>query len=363
MTLVRIPIACELFKQWQRARGGREDAAIRPFSRGWEDLLEDGGIVSAVERGDAERDVRTLQGEGWLELKSVRGRPHFIARVVIPLDQEGRWKAAFGFTPPSDEEGRRIREYSWQPPLAFLREARIGLPFEDLRRLDEFLANDGSACVQVPIKERSLQIFGDEKRLDMLADSVLFREGRLSLAQLGYEVVAEPLGWKRGPTAANTGPVIVLENAATWHSYDRWNQASPQFSGVIYGGGNRFVEAVGFLNEIFRELGGPRRVLYFGDLDSAGLRIPRRASERALRLSLPQIEPHVWSYQALLRFNAADAVVEEDDDVSDADLAWIGDLAESIRPLLASGRRLPQEHIGWEYLRRVSGLFPSNGPS
>ena len=103
-------------------------------------------------------------------------------------------------------------------------------------------------------------------------------------------------------------------------------------------------------------------MLYFGDLDSAGLRIPRRASERAQRLGLPQIEPHVWSYHALLRFNAADAGVE-DDDVSDADLAWIGDLAESVRPLLASGRRLAQEHIGWEYLCRVSCLFPSDGPS
>ncbi len=354
MNLVRVPIACELFKQWQRTRGGREDAAIRPFSRGWEDLLEDAGIVSAVDRGDAERDGRTLQSEGWLELKSVRGRPHFIARAVIPLEQEGRWKAAFGFTPPSDEEARRIREHPWQPALAFLREARVGLPYEDLRRLDAFLASDGSAGVRVPIKERSLQIFGDEKRLDMLADSVLFREGRLSLSQLGCEIVAEPLGWKRGPVAANTGAVIVLENAATWHSYDRWNRASPQFSAVVYGGGNRFVDAVGFLNEIFRELGGPRRVFYFGDLDSAGLRIARRASERAQRLGLPPIEPHVWSYRELLKFNSADAVVEEDDVLSDADLAWIGDLVESVRPLLASRRRLAQEHIGWEYLFRVT---------
>ncbi len=354
MNLVRVPIACELFKQWQGARGGREDAAIRPFSRGWEDLLEDAGIVSAVDRGDAERDVRTLQGEGWLEVKPVRGRPHFIARVVIPLELEGRWRTAFGFIPPSDEEGKRVREYPWQPALAFLREARVGLPFEDLRRLDAFLADDGSARIGVPIKERSLQIFGDEKRLDMLADSVLFREGRLSLAQLGCEVVAEPLGWKRGPVAVNTGPVIVLENAATWHSYDRWNQALPQFSAVVYGGGNRFADAVGFLSEIFRELGGPRRVVYFGDLDSAGLRIPRRASERAQGLGLPPIEPHFWSYRELLKFNATDAVMEEDNVVSDTDLAWIGDLAESIRPLLASGRRLAQEHIGWECLCRVS---------
>src|SRR5258708_10895740 len=99
-----LPSARELFAQWQRARGGRTDPASRPFSRSWEDLLEDARLVSATERSEAERDARTLERGGWVELKPLRYRPHAIDRIVIPLGAEARWREAFGFVPPSDGE-------------------------------------------------------------------------------------------------------------------------------------------------------------------------------------------------------------------------------------------------------------------
>src|SRR5439155_23163063 len=92
-----LPSARELFTQWQRARGGRTDPASRPFSRNWENLLEDARLVSATERGEAERDARTLETDRWIELKAVRYKPHLIDRVVIPLAAEARWREAFGF--------------------------------------------------------------------------------------------------------------------------------------------------------------------------------------------------------------------------------------------------------------------------
>src|SRR3954470_17290243 len=96
----RSPVACELFAQWQRARGGRLDLAQRPFSRRWEDLLEDSGLVTATERADAERDARALEADGWVELKPVRYRPHLLDRVVMPLTAEAKWREAFGFVLP-----------------------------------------------------------------------------------------------------------------------------------------------------------------------------------------------------------------------------------------------------------------------
>ncbi len=177
------PIARELFIQWQRARGGRAEPASRPFSRGWEGLLEDARLVSAAERSEAERDAGGLETDGWIELKAVRYKPHLIDRVVIPLGTEPRWREAFGFLPPSDEETRQIREFPWEPELSFLREARLNLSFAELQQVNRFLKDRGRADVIVPIKERSLQIFGDEKRLDMILASALFRPGRLNLAR------------------------------------------------------------------------------------------------------------------------------------------------------------------------------------
>jgi len=352
-----LPCAREFFAQWQHARGGRAEPASRPFSRGWEDLLEDARLVSATERSEAERDARTLATGGWVELRTVRYKPHLIDRISIPLPAEARWCQAFGFVPPSEEETRRIREFLWEPELSFLSNARLNLSFAELRQLNEFLKGPARKAIMVPIKERSLQIFGDEKRLDLLLASALFRPGRLDLAKhLRCEIVGVPLAWKRGPTAANAQPLLAIENAATWHSYCRWNAEKGLFSAVIYGDGNRFMDGIACLEDLFDELGSVRRVCYFGDLDPQGLIIPQEASKRAQGLGLPSIEPHLWSYQHLLTFGTKGGQPWEGEPPAPVLCNWLGALAEPTRQLFAGGHRLAQEHIGWEFLRPRTGI-------
>lgn len=344
-----LSIARELFSQWRKARGERTELASRPFSRDWEQLLEAAGQLAAAERSEAERDIRDLHAAGWLEARPVRYRPHLLDRIVIPFAAEARWRAAFGFTPPSDEEARLIRDFAWCAELAFVRDARVSLPFEDLRRLHDFFASGSPVRRLVPIKERSLQIFGDEKRLDLVAATVLFREDRLTLDHLRCFVVAEPLGWRRGPHSA--GPVLVLENAATWDSFCRWNDRTGQFSAVVYGGGNRFSDSVGFLAEIFREIGGVRSIRYFGDLDAAGLRIPQRASVRADRAGLPGVVAYHACYRWLLRVAAEKSIpAAADDVVRRHECDWLGENADGAWAVLSRGHRLAQEHLNAEVL-------------
>ena len=348
------PVARELFAQWHRARGGRREAAGRPFTRGFEDLLGDAALLSATERADAEADLRQLAADGWLEVRPVRLRPHLLDRVLLPTAAEPRWRDAFGVAAPTDEELRRWREFPWVPDLAFAADGGLNLPFEDLVRLHEFLHPGAPNRPVVPIKERSLQIFGREKRLDELADSLLFRPGRLELrTHLRCEPVGVPLAWRRGPAAAADQPILVVENAATWHSYTRWNALRSGFSAVAYGDGNRFVDSVTDLAEIFREVGDVRPVFYFGDLDAAGLRIPQAAAQRALAAGLPAVLPHLWSYHQLLTFAPGRGQPGEPapaPETADSLCAWLGDLAAPARALLARGERLAQEHLGWEFL-------------
>jgi hypothetical protein len=352
MNVSTLPIACELFAQWQRARGNRIELSSRPFSRDWEELLEDAELISATERNEAERDARALAVDGWIDLKPVQYRPHLLARIQIPLEAEERWRNAFGFMPPSDEEARRIREFSWCQKLAFLHENRVSIPFAELQQLDAFLKQNEGVRDRVPIKERSLEIFLNEKRLDVLANSALFRPDRLHLERdLCCEGVGEPLPWKRGPREAAKQPVIVLENAATWHSYSRWNGERKLFSAVIYGCGNRFVDGVRYLEDIFTELDGVRRIFYFGDLDPQGLLIPQEALNRAQSFGLPTIEPHLWSYRKLL-FLGSGREQSWDSDIGPATACdWLADCAEPVRQLFASGKRIAQECLGWDFLR------------
>lgn len=348
-----IPFARALFAQWCRARGTSLEPRSRPFTRGWEALLEEAGIVSSLDRGEAVRDAQALAAGGWVELRTARYRPRQVERIAIPLAAEPRWREAFGFVPDTDDEAARIRAYPWGARLGFLREMRVGLAFEDLQRIDAFLLEDGPARPLVPIKERSLGLFGDEKRLDALLGSALFAPGRLTLADLRCFLASEPLAWVRGPAAAASGPVLVLENAATWHSYVRWNRGAPRFSAVVYGGGNRFADGVSFLEESFRELGGARRVWYFGDLDPQGLRIPQWASVTASAIGLPGIEPHLWSYERLLALGVGrEQPCEDDTPVAELErlAAWLGELAAPALAVLTTGHRLAQEHVGWEQL-------------
>ncbi len=350
MDLTRIPVARELFAQWRKARGNRTEATSRPFSRDWEKILADAGLHSGIEQEEAGRDAQALAMAGWLQLQPVKYYPQRIARVLIPLDQEARWKEAFGFVLVSNEDLERFRTWVWEPELSFCVRARLAVTFDEVHRIDVFLKGGGRSRLLVPIKERSLDIFGDEKRLDELyRGSALFDENRLNLACLRCFVVPEPLAWVRGSDSAK--PIIVLENVATWDSYRRWNEKHSLFGAVVYGGGDRFREGVLYLATVFAELGGHREVFYFGDLDGAGLRIPRCASDRAVAAGLPPVQPHWWSYRELLRLSpVAPAESDENTDDVDRDCAWLRDLAEPASTIIRAGQRLAQEHIGWEFL-------------
>lgn len=259
-----------------------------------------------------------------------------------------------------------LRAIPWCPELRFLATTRVFVPVGDLLKLQEFFAHGGRERPLVPIKERSLDVFGDEKRLDHLVrGSALFGDGRLAPHTLRCFIVPEPLPWKRGPAKAASRPIIVLENAATWHSYGRANSERGLFSAVVYGCGNRFVDGVRYLAEIFAELGGSRRVLYFGDLDPQGLLIPQEASWRAQAIGLPTVDPHLWSYRQLLRLGQGRWQPSEGEPPSGAPCDWLGELTESVRQMFAAGKRLAQEYVGWEHLRRCgpddlldSGLTP-----
>lgn len=322
-----------------------------PYSRDWEQLLEDAGLVSADLRSEAERDARLLAAVGLLRLKSPQYRPILVQRVLIPVEAELRIAALFGDPVEPDQPGPDMSAMPWEPEFAFVRDTRTGLSLDDLVRMNRFLAEGGRSRPMVPIKERSVQIFGDEKRLDALLVAAPFRTGRISPATLRCTQVFEPFGWRRGPNPE--GPVLVLENAATWDSYGRWNEQARQFSAVVYGKGLVFAEAAGRLVDVFQEIGGARPVEYFGDLDPPGLEIPCRASRKLQALGYAGVAPHLGSYRWLLEVGTGCEGVWEGDAVSEEGLHWVGELADPVRLLFRRGQRLAQEHVGWELLSQT----------
>src|SRR5438105_1999563 len=83
-------------------------------------------------------------------------------------------------------------------------------------RADASLRDQGTEATIVPTGERSLDLFGDEKRLDVLRrNRRLFAPGRLSLEMLRARLFAPPFAYRR---IGQGGVALVLENVATYHS-------------------------------------------------------------------------------------------------------------------------------------------------
>jgi len=238
--------------------------------------------------------------------------------------------------------------YPWRPELAFA--ATLSLEeraFESLRLVNGWLRDCPGPHRTVPARERSLEVFGDEKALDRIARTRLFGPGRLSYTLLSCEPLSPPFIW-RGVGEGDA--LLAVENYDTFHSLCRvLAERDTPVGAVAYGAGIAFARSVPHAAELGRPV---RRILYFGDLDAPGLRIPLRAGRRAVRSGLPAVEPAARLYRLLLdrgrpapyRHRPGEAEVR-------SLVRWLPrDLRERTAGILLSGRRVAQEWVGLEVL-------------
>lgn len=236
-------------------------------------------------------------------------------------------------------------EFPWRPELAWAHDLRLtATEFATLRAVQTFVRDRGDARI-VPHRERSLELFGDEKRLDRLVRSRLFDAGRLTLATLRTEWVPPPISL----SARGTGTtVVVAENAATFHSLAATAQS--RLLAVAYGAGTSFAQSVAGI----AAAGPVKRILYIGDLDAEGVAIPQRALATAARFGLPAPEPALGLWAALCA--EADRVGHKaapvPSDVAAELCGWFGntEVAKDVQRLLEAGVRVAQEVLGLDWL-------------
>jgi len=349
----RLPVLAAAVRRWWAARGGAEPGYFKlSYSCDWEDLLSQAGLISAELRREADRDARRLEEAGLLKLKLVKYRPYEIERLTIPFVAEPRLQHLFAHelpvpTPTTPD----LSKIDWSPELCFLPKIRTSVPLDDLLKMDQFFKRGGRNRELIPIKERSLEIFGDEKRLDALRVTALFRAEQLNLELLRCFTVPLPFGWKRGPNPS--GAILVIENAATWDSYCRWNTVVRRYSAVVFGNGYQFSDSTSSMTTIFAELGGSRSVLYFGDLDPTGVWIPQQASKWMQENGHASIQADLPSYAWLLQLGRkkAQSRKEGSEDAQPVNLSWLGLHAEAVAALFSANHRLAQEYVTWDFLR------------
>lgn len=244
------------------------------------------------------------------------------------------------------------RTIPWPPELArIVDEPRLSADHLDaLLLIKRFLAEGGREREPVPLRERSAELLGDEKRLEKLLDTALFRRVGVTADLLRAFTVPVPIVWERGPEHPEADHLLVLENLHTYDSFRRWNARVGAHHGVVYGAGKSFAGMLDDLARIALDLGATT-IHYFGDLDVEGLRIPSSAAF-ALRHRGIELIPATRWYEHLLTDGEGHDGPAPDPLTDPRVLTW---LPEHLRPpvhaLLAAQRRLPQERVGWDLLR------------
>lgn len=230
----------------------------------------------------------------------------------------------------------------WRPELAFA--TSLGPVWQaELLAVQDWLRNGGTTAVSVALRERSVQIFGDEKRLDSLLGSQLFAAGRLTLELLRCYLPSVPIYVVSLSRDGSKRSLLVVENHTTFDSLCRWNEKSRRYSAVAFGAGAAFIAACESLRPHLSAPGCSGQLLYFGDLDPKGLWIPARAS---LESGL-EVQPDETLYSLLLaKGRIHRALPTQTISFEPILLDWLpAALREETGLHFKKGRRLPQELV------------------
>lgn len=182
---------------------------------------------------------------------------------------------------PSPKVVKEYAEVTWAPELSFLAQKKEPLTSHWLE-IDAWLkATRNIPQELVPVRERSLEIFGDEKVLDRLKGSLVFKDGSFSLAVLSCYYVPEPPAWEQGPPGTEGHYGLCIENSTSYEVLRRFNLEAGLWGFVSYGRGEGFSSIVeGIIEKM--DLFGHSKLLYFGDADLKGIEI---AASGALKLA------------------------------------------------------------------------------
>jgi hypothetical protein len=238
-------------------------------------------------------------------------------------------------------------DVAWVPELGFWPNLKP-LQLVDAKPINDFLLRRRDSLIPVPIKERSLEIFGDEKRLDTLRTGTSLFAGRLPLSAIGAFLVPLPLPYRQAPAPGK--PVLVVENHNSFWSFGEWNQTALRYSAVVYGAGEAFRSTGQALAQILKEVHG-EGAEYLGDMDPKGVGIPLEFN-RAMFDQGIAVRPALNLYRWLL----ANGTTRDKPECRLASGAlakdWLGlELGGSLAQRWQNGLWVPQESLGFEQLQ------------
>ena len=241
----------------------------------------------------------------------------------------------------------------WVPKMVDVSVTTVTLDqMEKATKINAWLKAHPKGTDEVPHRERALEIFGDEKKLDGVARTALFG-GRITLDDLCCRHCPEPLHYEAcsGEKEITAGkPLLVVENSNTYWSCCQANRRVKWYAAVVYGKGkmiNNLATGCDALWDLEEKLGA-QGVFYFGDLDPEGLDIARGLEQKRAKQGLSPVTAEARLYRALIEKGVVNDCPSGQGKHHDSAWAkeWLGDELAKAYLLKAPKKRWPQEGLG-----------------
>ena len=331
---------------------------MRPESQRFFDALEHGKIM-LFDLWDILASVVTLEpGKQRETFKLMLDELHDALLIEYPRSKQLWDASALPHLPAWVRKVRPERNIEhidgiiWSPELSFLADKRT---HSDSRWLavDTWLKKFyGKSLSKKPVRERSLEIFGDEKALDKLMVTTPFKQALITLDTLGCYYVPEPIPWVPGPIGSEANYGVCVENATTYDTLCRFNKEAGLWGFVAYGRGNSFASMVEGIIAVMNDY-GHNKLMYFGDADHEGVEIASRGAERLAESGM-SLKLDARLYSLLIKAGMA-ADSKSGGTLSDnaARLVVLAGLGELI-DLFRSNKRIAQEWVGMDVLKSSS---------
>jgi hypothetical protein len=343
---------------------GRATLDLPDLLRIW-DSADSGWVGTNAGRIRLADTLDLLDSAGAIELPSRRGSrwdtalPRLPLRIVVPINRKPSARALDAAAEP------------WVPALAWsgswIRGAR---PPQRLRlalvAVNRWLASTiGRSLPLVCREERSLHVFADEKMLSVLIGTALFAPGRLTLELLMCE---SPVGGLRIARLADEGPVLVVENKATFDSAWRALRSvvvsggRAGYAAIVFGAGDQAPSLIGDLLILPDLLGvRPTRFEYAGDVDVAGISAMAAfiaAANAAHLCARPAMK--LWRALGEAHPVGDDLTGDQRERQEAISAAARLDLPATVQTCLGTGVRVPQERIDRTALANTSWWMPES---
>ena len=229
-----------------------------------------------------------------------------------------------------------------------------------LQKLDRYLFSRNRNEISISRKERSLEIFDEEKALDDKTFCALLERIGITANVLAFYDTPEYCFDAYIPDRKTQMTLLICENKDIWFNIRRMmfeNNATNIFGthidGVIYGCGNK-VSGMGVLTTYTEFIGSEVKYLYWGDIDRAGLNIylstVRANPNIDIRLFVP-------AYEEMLRLAQTKNIPDSDDERNHIeDYSQIFDLVDqnlrvAFEQNIQNNKRIPQEIITYAFLK------------